>query len=69
MIYNVLQVMRTKIVNFRATEEMIKDIEEIIIEARHYRNRSDLINEVLRNFIRNYRQNSNLELNSKVRKK
>ena len=61
--------MRTKIVNFRATEEMVKDIEEIIKQARHYRNRSDLINEVLRNFIKDYRQNSNLELNSKVRKK
>ena len=55
--------------NFRATEEMVKDIEEIIKQARHYRNRSDLINEVLRNFIKDYRQNSNLELNSKVRKK
>lgn len=68
--YNVLQHMKTKIINFRATEELIKDLEQIVKEARHYRNRSDLINEILRGFIRSYRaQNLNSELDSKVKKR
>ncbi|MDI6798590.1 MAG: ribbon-helix-helix domain-containing protein [Candidatus Aenigmarchaeota archaeon] len=58
--------MKTKVVNFRATEQLIKDLEEIIKADGHYRNKTEVINEALRKFIRGYwRRNINVNMRKK----
>ena len=59
--------MKNNIINFRAAKQLIKDLNKIMKDG-HYRNRTELINDALRTFIRNYRT-FNPNSKNKVKKK
>jgi endonuclease III-like uncharacterized protein len=46
--------MKTRVVIFRTTEKLVKDLEAIVKSSGYYRNKTELINEILRNFVKNY---------------
>lgn len=61
--------MKTRVINFRTTKQLIKDIERLV-EQGHYRNKTEAINDALRLLREKYISlNSTMRLNSKARKR
>lgn len=67
---------KLRTVHFKLREELVKDLEEIIRLDGHYRNKTEILNSMIRDFVRSYWKennefllNKNQNKNPRVRRK